>query len=56
MPQFNARCIERLLREAEMNSPQVPERAWFNTVGNYVPHCHNLEHEDDGMMLNFNIV
>ena len=28
----------------------------FNTSGNYVLHCHNLEHEDNGMMLNFNIV
>jgi FtsP/CotA-like multicopper oxidase with cupredoxin domain len=28
----------------------------FSTVGNYVLHCHNLEHEDDGMMLNFNVV
>ena len=28
----------------------------FGIVGNYVLHCHNLEHEDDGMMLNFNVV
>ncbi len=28
----------------------------FNTPCNYVLHCHNLEHEDDGMMLNFNVV
>lgn len=28
----------------------------FNVIGNYVLHCHNLEHEDDGMMLNFNVV
>ena len=28
----------------------------FSVVGNYVLHCHNLEHEDDGMMLNFNVV
>ena len=27
----------------------------FNVVGNYVLHCHNLEHEDNGMMLNFNV-
>ncbi|WP_462220493.1 multicopper oxidase domain-containing protein [Ferruginibacter sp.] len=24
--------------------------------GKYVLHCHNLEHEDSGMMLNFEIV
>ena len=23
--------------------------------GKYLVHCHNLEHEDDGMMLNFMI-
>ena len=28
----------------------------FNSHGNYVLHCHNLEHEDNGMMLNFNVV
>jgi FtsP/CotA-like multicopper oxidase with cupredoxin domain len=28
----------------------------FSVAGNYVLHCHNLEHEDDGMMLNFNVV
>jgi FtsP/CotA-like multicopper oxidase with cupredoxin domain len=29
----------------------------FNTYqGEYLFHCHNLEHEDDGMMLNFKIV
>lgn len=27
----------------------------FSAAGNYVIHCHNLEHEDDGMMLNFNV-
>jgi FtsP/CotA-like multicopper oxidase with cupredoxin domain len=25
-------------------------------VGKFVFHCHNLEHEDDGMMLNYTIV
>ena len=28
----------------------------FNVAADYVLHCHNLEHEDDGMMLNFNVV
>ena len=28
----------------------------FSVSGNYVLHCHNLEHEDNGMMLNFNVV
>lgn len=28
----------------------------FVVSANYVLHCHNLEHEDDGMMLNFNVV
>ena len=28
----------------------------FSIAGNYVLHCHNLEHEDNGMMLNFNVV
>ena len=28
----------------------------FGVTGNYVLHCHNLEHEDNGMMLNFNVV
>lgn len=28
----------------------------FAVAGNYVLHCHNLEHEDDGMMLNFDVV
>ncbi len=28
----------------------------FAVAANYVMHCHNLEHEDDGMMLNFNVV
>ena len=28
----------------------------FVVAANYVLHCHNLEHEDDGMMLNFNVV
>ena len=28
----------------------------FLVAGNYVLHCHNLEHEDKGMMLNFNVV
>jgi FtsP/CotA-like multicopper oxidase with cupredoxin domain len=28
----------------------------FSTSSNYVLHCHNLEHEDNGMMLNFNVV
>lgn len=27
----------------------------FSVAGNYVLHCHNLEHEDNGMMLNFNV-
>ncbi|MFN3999178.1 multicopper oxidase family protein [Algoriphagus sp.] len=26
-----------------------------NHLGKFVFHCHNLEHEDDGMMLNFQI-
>jgi blue copper oxidase len=25
----------------------------FEQKGKFVFHCHNLEHEDDGMMLNF---
>jgi FtsP/CotA-like multicopper oxidase with cupredoxin domain len=25
-------------------------------TGVFVFHCHNLEHEDDGMMLNFEII
>jgi blue copper oxidase len=25
-------------------------------TGTFVLHCHNLEHEDDGMMLNYKIV
>lgn len=29
--------------------------AQFNTPGTFVFHCHNLEHEDDGMMLNFRV-
>lgn len=28
----------------------------FAIQGRYVLHCHNLEHEDDGMMLNFNVI
>lgn len=28
----------------------------FSVASNYVLHCHNLEHEDDGMMLNFSVV
>ncbi len=28
----------------------------FNVAANYVLHCHNLEHEDSGMMLNFDVV
>ena len=27
----------------------------FNTPGLFVFHCHNLEHEDDGMMLNYQV-
>ena len=27
----------------------------FERVGKFVFHCHNLEHEDDGMMLNFEV-
>lgn len=27
----------------------------FNKPGTFVFHCHNLEHEDDGMMLNFRV-
>ncbi|AEI52084.1 multicopper oxidase family protein [Runella slithyformis] len=27
----------------------------FEKVGKFVFHCHNLEHEDDGMMLNFEV-
>ena len=26
-----------------------------NSAGKYVFHCHNLEHEDSGMMLNYKI-
>ncbi|CCH57667.1 bilirubin oxidase (plasmid) [Fibrisoma limi BUZ 3] len=29
--------------------------AQFKTPGTFVFHCHNLEHEDDGMMLNFRV-
>lgn len=29
--------------------------AQFNRPGTFVFHCHNLEHEDDGMMLNFKV-
>lgn len=29
--------------------------AKFEKVGKFVFHCHNLEHEDDGMMLNFEV-
>lgn len=28
----------------------------FDVAGQYVLHCHNLEHEDHGMMLNFNVL
>jgi FtsP/CotA-like multicopper oxidase with cupredoxin domain len=28
----------------------------FDVAGQYVLHCHNLEHEDHGMMLNFNLL
>lgn len=28
----------------------------FEQKGKFVLHCHNLEHEDDGMMLNFEVV
>jgi FtsP/CotA-like multicopper oxidase with cupredoxin domain len=28
----------------------------FEQRGKFVFHCHNLEHEDDGMMLNFEVV
>ncbi len=28
----------------------------FETKGKFVFHCHNLEHEDDGMMLNYEVV
>ncbi len=28
----------------------------FNVAANYVLHCHNLEHEDSGMMLNFDVI
>jgi spore coat protein A len=41
----------------------VPARATMNVIGtfrnytgNYVSHCHNLEHEDHAMMFNFEIV
>jgi len=27
----------------------------FERTGKFVFHCHNLEHEDDGMMLNFEV-
>jgi FtsP/CotA-like multicopper oxidase with cupredoxin domain len=27
----------------------------FTNTGKFVFHCHNLEHEDDGMMLNFEV-
>lgn len=27
----------------------------FERAGKFVFHCHNLEHEDDGMMLNFQV-
>jgi blue copper oxidase len=27
----------------------------FLQKGEFVFHCHNLEHEDDGMMLNFEV-
>ncbi len=27
----------------------------FERPGKFVFHCHNLEHEDDGMMLNFRV-
>ena len=27
----------------------------FERPGKFVFHCHNLEHEDDGMMLNFQV-
>ena len=27
----------------------------FEQKGKFVFHCHNLEHEDDGMMLNFEV-
>lgn len=27
----------------------------FERIGKFVFHCHNLEHEDDGMMLNFEV-
>ncbi|MEO8102681.1 MAG: multicopper oxidase domain-containing protein [Betaproteobacteria bacterium] len=37
-----------------MESVEIALR--FSMAGNYVLHCHNLEHEDDGMMLNFNVV
>ena len=28
----------------------------FEQKGKFVLHCHNLEHEDDGMMLNFEVI
>jgi blue copper oxidase len=28
----------------------------FEQLGKFVVHCHNLEHEDDGMMLNFKVL
>jgi FtsP/CotA-like multicopper oxidase with cupredoxin domain len=28
----------------------------FEQRGKFVFHCHNLEHEDDGMMLNLEVV
>ncbi len=27
----------------------------FQRAGKFVFHCHNLEHEDDGMMLNYEV-
>jgi len=41
-----------LVRSQEM--VQIALR--FDAAGEYVVHCHNLEHEDDGMMLNFAVL
>ncbi len=44
-----------LFAEPSENEPEDPEAHDFPGSQTYVFHCHNLEHEDAGMMINFRV-
>ncbi|KPM46581.1 multicopper oxidase family protein [Jiulongibacter sediminis] len=48
---------ERGLKDTVLVGPgeKVQVKMKFELKGKFVFHCHNLEHEDDGMMLNFQV-